>query len=203
MSVFSLAQDLVHEVTKENNLEKTVGGFLVPERVWRVASALVVTWVDVLGVDNVLVGLWKLGNSGGELVDVWGDEGSELVENWVVEESNWDEEFLPGESPSDLDKHTDESHTEFFGVFVGNLDVGDGSAELWKEVLINELGRGLIWDEDSAQFRDKELGNEPWEHKGESGSDQSSESDVVNVREIGVIKELSPLWNLFLGEHFD
>ena len=203
MSIFSLAQDLVHEVTKENNLEETVGGFLVPERVWRVASALVVTWVDVFGVDNVLVCLWKLGNSGGELVDVWGDEGSEMVENWVVEESDWDEEFLPGESPSDLDKHTDESHTEFFGVFVGNLDVSDGSAELWKEVLINELGRGLIWDEDSAKFRDKELGNEPWEHKGESSSDQSSESDVVNVREIGVIKELSPLRNLFLGEHFD
>ena len=103
MSIFSLAQDLVHEVAKENDLEQTVGGFLVPERVWRVASALVVTWVDVLGVDNVLVGLWQLGDSGGELVDVWGNEGSELVENWVVEESYWDEELLPSESPSDLD----------------------------------------------------------------------------------------------------
>jgi hypothetical protein len=71
--------------------------------VWRVASALVITWVDVLGVDNVMVGLWQLGDSGGELVDVWGNEGSEMVENWVVEESYWDEELLPSESPSDLD----------------------------------------------------------------------------------------------------
>ena len=111
----------------------------MPERVWRVASALVITWVDVLGVHNVLIGLWNLGDSSRHFVEIWGDHSSEVVEDWVVKESYWNEELLPGESPSDLDKHTDESHCEFFGIFVGNSDVGNSSTELWKEVIINEL----------------------------------------------------------------
>jgi hypothetical protein len=111
----------------------------VPERVWRVASALVITWVDVLGVHNVLIGLWNLGDSCRHFVEIWGDHSSEVVEDWVVKESYWNEELLPGESPSDLDKHTDESHSEFFFISMGNFDVGNSLTELWKIVIINEL----------------------------------------------------------------
>ena len=106
---------------------------------WRVASALVITWIDVLGVHNVLVSLWNLGDSSGQLIEIWGNHGSKVVEDWVVKEGYWDEELLPCESPSDLDKHTDESHTEFFLILVGNSDAGDSLTEFWKIVLINEL----------------------------------------------------------------
>jgi len=98
----------------------------VPERVWRESFALVFTWVDVHGVDNGLISLWNLGNSSGKFVDIWSNHSSDAVEDWVVKESYWDEELLPGESPSDLNKHSDESHEEFFGVFVRNFDVSNG-----------------------------------------------------------------------------
>jgi len=111
----------------------------VPERVWRVTSALVITWVDVLGVHNVLIGLWNLGDSSRQFVEIWSNHSSEVVENWVIKESYWYEELLPGESPSNLDKHTDESHSEFFFIIMGNLDVFNSLTELWKVVIINEL----------------------------------------------------------------
>ena len=111
----------------------------MPERMWRVASALLITWVDVLGVNNVLVSLWNLGDSSGQLVKIWGDHGSEVVEDWVVKEGYWDEELLPGESPSNLDKHTDESHTELFLILMGNSDAGNSLTKLWKIMFINEL----------------------------------------------------------------
>jgi len=63
VSFFSLGQDFVHEITKENDFEKTVGGFFVPKSMWRKSSALVVTWVDVIRIDNVLISLWDLRNS--------------------------------------------------------------------------------------------------------------------------------------------
>jgi len=110
----------------------------VPERVWRVASALVITWVDVLGVHNVLIGLWNIGDSSRQFVEIWSNHSSEVVEEWVVKESYWNEELLPGESPSDLDKHTNESHYEFFLIVVSNCDVSNGVSKLWKIVIINE-----------------------------------------------------------------
>jgi len=134
-----LGQDFVDKVTEENDLEKSVGGLFMPERVWRVSSALVITWVDVVGVHNVHISLWNFGDSSGEFVEVWSKLSSEVENDWVVKESKWDEELLPGESPSDLNNHTNESHSEFYGILMGNSDVFNSRAKLWKEVIINEL----------------------------------------------------------------
>ena len=106
---------------------------------WRVASALVITWIDVLGVHNVLVSLWNLGDSSGQLIEIWGNHGSKVVEDWVVKEGYWDEELLPGESPSDFNNHTNKSHAKLFSIFMGYFDVSNSLTKLWKEVLINEL----------------------------------------------------------------
>jgi len=111
----------------------------MPERVWRVCSALVISWVNVVGVHNVHVSLWNLGDSSGEFVDVWSNSSSDVDHDWVIKESKWDEELLPGESPSDLNNHTNESKSEFFGILMGNCDISNSLTELWKELIINEL----------------------------------------------------------------
>jgi hypothetical protein len=45
------------EVSGENDLKKTVSAFLVPESVWRVISAFGISWVEVLGVCDGVIGL--------------------------------------------------------------------------------------------------------------------------------------------------
>jgi hypothetical protein len=106
---------------------------------WGESSALVITWVDVVGVNNVLVSLWNSGNSSGEFVEIWSKFRSKAKNDWVVKESKRDEELLPGESPSDFNNHTNKSHAKLFSIFMGYFDVGNSLTKLWKEVLINEL----------------------------------------------------------------
>jgi hypothetical protein len=53
----------VHEITEENDFEKSVGGLFMPESMWGEASALVVAWVNVVRFDDVFISLWDLGNS--------------------------------------------------------------------------------------------------------------------------------------------
>jgi len=131
----------MHEISEENDFKKSIGGLFMPESMWGVSSALVVTWVNVVRFDNVFISLWNLGNSSRHFVEVWGDISSKVVEDWVVKESYWDEELLPGESPSDLNKHTNESHSELFGILMINYDVFNSIVELWKIVIINESSR--------------------------------------------------------------
>ena len=149
MVEFSLRENFVHEITEENNFEKSIGGLFVPESMWRMAHALVLTWIDVSGFNNVLISLWKLGNSSRELVDIWGVKSSKVIENWIVKESYWDEELLPGKSPSNLDKHTSGFECEFFGIFVINYDVFYSIVEFWEIVIINESS-SLRWHQDGT-----------------------------------------------------
>jgi hypothetical protein len=48
MSILSLCQDFVHEITKENDFEKSISGLFVPEGMWRISSAMGISWIDVL-----------------------------------------------------------------------------------------------------------------------------------------------------------
>jgi hypothetical protein len=141
--------------------------------------------------------LWNLGNSSGEFIDIWGDNGSKVVENWVVKEFKRDEELLPGESPSNLNYHSNESHSELFSIFVRDTDISNSFMELWKIMVVNKSS-GICWDKDRTEFGDNKLGNEPWEHKGGTSSDQSSKGNEINVREVSVIHKFCPLWNFFL-----
>jgi len=58
-----LGQDFMHEITEENDFEKSVGGLFMPKSMWRESSALVITWINVLRFDNVFISLWELRNS--------------------------------------------------------------------------------------------------------------------------------------------
>jgi len=76
----------VHEITEENNFKKPVGGLLVPKSMWGISSALVITWINILRINNVLVCLWESRDSGGQFVNIWSNNSSKIVEDWVVEE---------------------------------------------------------------------------------------------------------------------
>jgi len=160
---------------------------------WRISSALVITWIDVLRIDNVLIRLWDSRNSSGEFVKVWGNLSSNFVAKWVVKELKWNEEFLPAESPSNLNNHSKESISKFFGIFVRNCYVGNCIMELWKIMITNESSR-VSWDQNATKFGNNPMCCPPWEDEGESSSNHGSKGNEVNMRKISFIEKLCPLW---------
>ena len=50
-------QKTVDVIGKEHDFKEAVGAFLVPEGVWRVSSAMGITWVHVMSVSNIGISL--------------------------------------------------------------------------------------------------------------------------------------------------
>lgn len=119
-------------VSEEYDLEEAVGTLFVPEGVWGASSALVISWINVLGISDILVSLSKARDFCGNFIPVWHDESTKLVWNGVVKGWKRDEEFLPQESEANFHDHSKEFVDNFFLFAHWNAYVSDGSFELWE-----------------------------------------------------------------------
>jgi len=80
------------------------------------------------------------------------------------------------------------------------MNILDSLFKLW-EILIDNKVSIFFWNDSISKLSDSKLGNEPWECDGEASRNQSSKSNVVNMREISIVKNFSPVINWFVIEH--
>lgn len=151
-------------ISQENDFEETIGALFVPEGMWGGTSAFVISWVYVLGVGNIGIGLWESRDFGGDLIPVWEDESSNLIWNRVVKLWEWDEVLLPEESETNLHDHSKELVDEFFLVFHSERDVGNSLFELWEVLVDNESGI-FFWNEKVSELINRPLDEEPWHNQ--------------------------------------
>jgi len=101
---------------------------------------LAVTWIDVGGRGDVVVGLRSTGDTVSQIVPVWHKFGTKTNADVVVEPGKWNEELLPEEGIDNLHDHADEFVCDGLAVLMGELHVRNGCVELWKILFNNEIG---------------------------------------------------------------
>ena len=176
-----LAQKPMYVVSKEHDLKEAIGALFVPKGVWRVGSAVSISWVHVLGLNHICVSLSESRQSSGEDIPVRQNHSSDLVWNEVVKLWNWDEEFLPEEGIEYLHDHSEEFLDDVVHLSSGELNVLDCDLKLWKVLIDNEISI-FLRDDSISKFGNRKLSDKPRQDDGENRRNQSSESNEVNVR---------------------
>jgi len=76
---------------------------------WRITSALRITWINIMSMLNIIVSLWNSTNSLRNIIEIRQKFSTKWLKDWVIQEFKWNEKFLPHESVNDFDDHTNKS----------------------------------------------------------------------------------------------
>jgi hypothetical protein len=187
-------------VGKEHDFKKTVGAFLVPEGVWGVGSAMSVSWVHVASIHNIVVGLSESRKPSRESIPVRHHSGSNFIWKGVVKLWKRDEEFLPKESVEDLHDHSEEFFHNQILLSSCELNILDSNLEFWQILIDNEISV-FFWNDTISKFRNSELSDKPRENDREDRRNESSKGNEVDMREVSLIEDFSPVLNWLVREH--